>query len=73
MGHTGSVSRLVGAFGKEKANHVKLRELEKMLKCDDPKYGGILKSNGTGHARIHRKQNGREAKCYLAGTQKSSD
>jgi hypothetical protein len=34
MGHTGSVSRLMGAFGKNKANRKKLSELEKMLKCD---------------------------------------
>jgi hypothetical protein len=34
MGHMGSVSRLVGAFGKGKANLAKLNELEKMLKCD---------------------------------------
>lgn len=34
MGHTGSVSRLVVAFGKNKANRKKLSELEKMLKCD---------------------------------------
>jgi hypothetical protein len=34
MGHTGSVSRLMGAFGKNKANRKKLSELEKMLKCE---------------------------------------
>jgi hypothetical protein len=34
MGHTGSVSRLMGAFGKNKVNRKKLSELEKMLKCD---------------------------------------
>jgi hypothetical protein len=34
MGHTGSVSRLVRASGKDMANLEKLRELEKMLKCD---------------------------------------
>ena len=33
MGHTGSVSRLVVAYGKKKANRGKLRELEKILKC----------------------------------------
>jgi putative transposase len=34
MGHTGSVSRLVGAFGKEKKNLRKLRDLEELLQCD---------------------------------------
>ncbi|MBG7607824.1 MAG: hypothetical protein IZT59_07360, partial [Verrucomicrobia bacterium] len=34
MGHTGSVSRLVGAFGKNKEELTKLRELEEMLQCD---------------------------------------
>ncbi|MDE0837078.1 MAG: hypothetical protein OSA84_12080 [Akkermansiaceae bacterium] len=34
MGHTGSVSRLVGAFGKKKEELTKLRELEEMLQCD---------------------------------------
>jgi hypothetical protein len=30
MGHTGSASRLVGAFGKDKANREKPSEREKM-------------------------------------------
>ena len=34
MGHMGSVSRLVGAFGKNKMYREKLSDLEKMLTCD---------------------------------------
>jgi len=34
MGHTGSVSRLIGAFGNDSQNQKKVRELERMLKCD---------------------------------------
>ena len=34
MGHTGSVSRLIGAFGGDSENQKKVRELESMLKCD---------------------------------------
>jgi hypothetical protein len=34
MGHTGSVSRLIGVFGRNKANVRKMNEIEKMLRCD---------------------------------------
>lgn len=34
MGHTGSVSRAIGVFGKSKGNIKKMTEMEKMLKCD---------------------------------------
>jgi len=34
MGHTGSVSRLIGVFGRNKANVKKMNEIEKMLRCD---------------------------------------
>jgi Zn-dependent protease with chaperone function len=47
MGHTGSVSRLVRAFGKDMANLEKLRELEKMLKYAP--YPNLWSRNG-GHA-----------------------
>ncbi|WP_411825618.1 transposase [Luteolibacter sp. AS25] len=33
MGHTASISRLVGDFSRSKAGAKKIRELEKMLKC----------------------------------------
>lgn len=47
MGHTGSASRLVGAFGKDMENLEKLRELEKMLKYAP--YPNLWSRNG-GHA-----------------------
>jgi hypothetical protein len=34
MGHTESVSRMVGAFAKDNPNREKLSELEKTLKCE---------------------------------------
>jgi hypothetical protein len=32
--NTGSVSRLIGVFGRNKANVKKMNEIEKMLRCD---------------------------------------
>lgn len=34
MGHTGSVSRAIGVFGKNRAKIKRMSEIEKLLKCD---------------------------------------